>query len=208
MYAALASAWNLLGGYSGYISLGHAAFFGVGAYAIGDLLHARRDRQRATGPSCVLPAVGIAVALAACPSRWIALRMRAATFAIVTITLLFIVQQLAFNLHGLTHGSQGIALPIPQLPRATYERPFYCAMLGVLRALGARRAGTCATPSSGLMLARDPRRRGPGARARRRGHRRQGDGVRAQRRPDRDGRAASGPTTSASSTRSSRWTRW
>src|ERR1035437_237610 len=35
MYAALASAWNIIGGYSGYISLGHAAFFGVGAYAIG-----------------------------------------------------------------------------------------------------------------------------------------------------------------------------
>ena len=35
MYAALASAWNIVGGYSGYISLGHAAFFGVGAYAVG-----------------------------------------------------------------------------------------------------------------------------------------------------------------------------
>ena len=35
MYAALASAWNIIGGYSGYISLGHAAFFGVGAYAVG-----------------------------------------------------------------------------------------------------------------------------------------------------------------------------
>ena len=34
MYAGLASAWNLLGGYAGYPSLGHAAFFGVGAYAM------------------------------------------------------------------------------------------------------------------------------------------------------------------------------
>ncbi len=40
MYAALATAWNLVGGYTGYISLGHAAFFGVGAYAVVDPLHA------------------------------------------------------------------------------------------------------------------------------------------------------------------------
>ena len=33
MYAGLAQAWNLLGGYSGYVSLGHVAFFGLGAYA-------------------------------------------------------------------------------------------------------------------------------------------------------------------------------
>ena len=34
MYAALATAWNIFGGYSGYLSLGHVAFFGIGAYAI------------------------------------------------------------------------------------------------------------------------------------------------------------------------------
>ena len=35
MYAALATAWNLFSGYSGYVSLGQAAFFGIGAYALG-----------------------------------------------------------------------------------------------------------------------------------------------------------------------------
>src|ERR1700730_17774437 len=34
MYAGLASAWNLLGGYAGYPALDHAAFFGAGAYAM------------------------------------------------------------------------------------------------------------------------------------------------------------------------------
>ena len=33
MYAALATSWNLLGGFSGYLSLGIASFFGLGAYA-------------------------------------------------------------------------------------------------------------------------------------------------------------------------------
>jgi ABC-type branched-subunit amino acid transport system permease subunit len=35
MYVGLATAWNVMGGYTGYISLGHAGFFGIGAYALG-----------------------------------------------------------------------------------------------------------------------------------------------------------------------------
>ena len=56
MYAALATAWNLLGGYSGYLSLGHVAFFGIGAYAMGILLQARR--RSATRLHAVLRAPG------------------------------------------------------------------------------------------------------------------------------------------------------
>ena len=37
MYAGLATAWNLFAGYSGYISLGHVAFFGIGAYTLANL---------------------------------------------------------------------------------------------------------------------------------------------------------------------------
>jgi branched-chain amino acid transport system permease protein len=63
---------------------------------------------------------------------WIAYRTRAATFAIVTITLLFLGQQLAFNLRSVTGGSQGIAIPTPNFPVASYNIPFYLAMLSVL----------------------------------------------------------------------------
>ena len=35
VYAIMATGWNILGGYTGYISLGHAAIFGIGAYALG-----------------------------------------------------------------------------------------------------------------------------------------------------------------------------
>jgi branched-chain amino acid transport system permease protein len=54
------------------------------------------------------------------------------TFAIVTLTLLFVVQQLAFNLHSLTHGSSGLMLPSPSFDIANFDRPFYLAMLAVL----------------------------------------------------------------------------
>jgi branched-chain amino acid transport system permease protein len=130
MYAGLASAWNLLGGFSGYLSLGHAAFFGIGAYAIG-ILFTHVGVGAGYRPFLVLPAVGLAVALLSVPVGWVAVRVRAATFAIVTISLLFVVQQLAFNLRGLTKGSQGLSLPFPRFPTATFERPFYWAMLAV-----------------------------------------------------------------------------
>ncbi len=131
MYAACASAWNIVGGYSGYISLGHAAFFGVGAYAIA-ITFTHTGIGNGYRPFYVLPLVGIGVAIASLPIGWIAYRTRAATFAIVTITLLFVVQQLAFNLHSLTDGAQGLSLPTPNFPVPTYEHPYYYAMLGVL----------------------------------------------------------------------------
>jgi branched-chain amino acid transport system permease protein len=129
MYAGLATSWNLLGGYSGYLSLGHAAFFGIGAYAM-----AIRFTHVGIGagykPFLVLPLVGLAVAVISLPIAWVALRVRAATFAIVTLTLLFVVQQLAFNLHHLTGGSQGLAIPPPTFPADTFDNPFYFAMEG------------------------------------------------------------------------------
>lgn len=131
MFAALGSAWNIIGGYSGYISLGHAAFFGVGAYAVG-ITFTHISIGSGYRPFYVLPLVGIGVALVAAPIGWVAFRTRAATFAIVTITLLFVVQQLAYNLRSITGGSQGITLPQPSFPVATFEEPFYYAMLGVL----------------------------------------------------------------------------
>jgi branched-chain amino acid transport system permease protein len=131
MYAALATAWNMFAGYSGYISLGHVAFFGMGAYATA-IVFAHTSIGSGYKPFWFLPVIGIGVGLASVPVGWIALRTRAITFAIVTLTLLFVFQNLATNLRSITHGSSGYALPVPTFAVATYERPFYFAMLGVL----------------------------------------------------------------------------
>jgi branched-chain amino acid transport system permease protein len=131
MYAALATAWNLFSGYTGYITLGQAAFFGLGAYTLGITLE-HVGAGSGYSPFFVLPLVGAAIAVASVPVAWIALRTRHMTFAIVTLTLLFIVQQLAFNLHSLTKGSTGLMLPTPRFPIASYDRPFYLAMLAIL----------------------------------------------------------------------------
>jgi branched-chain amino acid transport system permease protein len=130
MYASLASAWNLVGGYAGYPSLGHAAFFGVGAYAIAILF----ENSVGNGylPFFVLPLIGVGAALLSVPIGWIAMRTRADVFAIVTITLLFMAQTLAFNLRSLTGGAQGLGVAGPPFSADTYNRPFYFAMLALL----------------------------------------------------------------------------
>lgn len=133
MWAALATSWNLFSGYSGYISLGQAAFFGLGAYSLG-ITFEHFGIGSGYNPFFALPIVGACVAFASLPVAWIALRTRAMTFAIVTLTLLFVVQQLAFNLHSVTHGSSGLMLPTPQFGIANYDRPFYLAMVAVLLA--------------------------------------------------------------------------
>jgi branched-chain amino acid transport system permease protein len=74
------------------------------------------------------------VAVASLPVAWVALRTRAMTFAIVTLMFLFIVQQLAFNMRSVTHGSQGLSVPQPSFS-SNFDRPYYFAMLGLL-ALG------------------------------------------------------------------------
>ena len=133
MYAALATAWNLFSGYSGYITLGQAGFFGLGAYTLA-ITFEHVSAGSGYNPFYALPLVGLGVAIASLPVAWIALRTRHMTFAIVTLTLLFIVQQLAFNLRSLTKGSTGLMLPIPSFPIASYDTPFYLAMLAILLA--------------------------------------------------------------------------
>ena len=130
MFAALAEAWNLLGGYSGYVSLGHAAFFGLGAYAEATIFSHIGIGANGLTPFLILPLIGVGVATIGVPIALVAFRTRHMTFAIVTLTLLFVIQTLAFNLHSITNGSQGASLPGPSF--GLYERPFYLTMLAIL----------------------------------------------------------------------------
>jgi branched-chain amino acid transport system permease protein len=129
MYVGLATSWNIVGGYTGYISLGHAGFFGIGAYALG-LLVGHLGVPGGYGPFLMVPVVGLVTAALALPVGWIALRTRAATFVIVTIAFMFMLQILAMNLRPVTGGSQGLGFPIPQGWSPNFvDVPFYYAML-------------------------------------------------------------------------------
>ncbi|HSH41481.1 MAG TPA: branched-chain amino acid ABC transporter permease, partial [Arenicellales bacterium] len=80
MWAGLACAWNVVGGYAGYISFGHSAFFGIGAYATAMLMQRGMEFPfLATMPVGILAAVAVAVAIGG-PT----MRLRGAYFAIAT----------------------------------------------------------------------------------------------------------------------------
>ncbi|OLB75041.1 MAG: hypothetical protein AUI14_22205 [Actinobacteria bacterium 13_2_20CM_2_71_6] len=130
--AVLSSAWNLVGGFAGYPSLGHAAFFGIGAYALGFVFRHQQHLANGYEPFLWLPLIGLLGAVIGVPIAAVAMRTRADVFAIVTITLLFVVQTLAFNLRGITGGAQGLALPIAPFPAASFETPYYYVLVALL----------------------------------------------------------------------------
>jgi branched-chain amino acid transport system permease protein len=131
MYVGLATAWNIMGGYTGYVSLGHAGFFGIGAYAVG-LVVQHAGVAAGYGPFVVVPLGGLLAAASAIPIAWVALRTRAASFVIVTIAFMFMLQIQAIKQQGVTGGSQGLAYPVPyQWPPEFFDVPYYYAMLAL-----------------------------------------------------------------------------
>ncbi|MCW2599694.1 MAG: amino acid/amide transporter rane protein 2, family [Frankiales bacterium] len=132
LYAAMSVAWNLIGGYAGYPSLGHAAFFGLGAYGVSLVFTGSQVLSNGYEPFLLLPLVGLGAGLIALPIGLIAMRTRADVFAIVTITLLFVAQTLAFNLKGLTGGAQGASVAPPPFRLEIFEQPFYFAAAALL----------------------------------------------------------------------------
>ena len=131
MYAGLASAWNLLGGYAGYPALGHGAFFGLGAYAMA-IGAGHLGAGAGYRPFLLVPLIALGTAIAVAPIARVLLRTRAVAFAVLSITVMFMVQTLAYNIRGLTGGSDGLALPIAPFDAATFERPYYYAMAVLL----------------------------------------------------------------------------
>lgn len=132
IFAAAGTSWNIFSGYSGYIALGHAAYFGVGCYTIA-ILCQDWHIQGGWGPFAIVPLAGVVAALFSIPMGAIALRTRKHTFVVITIAMFFILQLLAYNLRGLTGGSQGLTLPIPlQWDFTVYNLPFYYVILAIL----------------------------------------------------------------------------
>jgi branched-chain amino acid transport system permease protein len=128
-YAVLATAWNFVGGFIGYISLGHGALSGLGAYGTALLITA------AGLPSFVALFVAAAVvALLAIPIGAAALRVRGASFVIVSIALVLILLLVFQSWASLTGGSRGLVVPrpFPDLHRAEHHRVFFFLFAGLL----------------------------------------------------------------------------
>jgi branched-chain amino acid transport system permease protein len=122
IFITAAVAWNIFSGYSGYISLGHAVFFGSGAYAAGVAARA----WQITGPAefALLPLAAAVAAAIAVPFGLIALRARRHTFVVITIAIFFIFQLMAFNL-SFTSGTTGLNAPFLLWRPVTFNQRFY-----------------------------------------------------------------------------------
>jgi branched-chain amino acid transport system permease protein len=111
LFAALATAWDLVGGWAGQLSLGHAAFIGLGAYA-SSLLWTRLGIPVWWG----IPAAMAGGGLLALGWGFVTFRLRGAYFALSTIAVAEVLRIVANNWVDLTGGPEGISvneLPAP-----------------------------------------------------------------------------------------------
>ncbi|MEV0932463.1 branched-chain amino acid ABC transporter permease [Streptomyces phaeochromogenes] len=128
-FAVLSTSWNFVGGFTGYISLGHGAFAGLGAYATGLLV------TKGELPSFVALFVAAAlVAVLAIPVGYAALRVRGASFVIVSIALVLIMLLVFQSWASFTGGSRGLVVPrpFPGKLRSEHHEIFYFLFLGLL----------------------------------------------------------------------------
>ncbi len=131
MTAQLGVAWNLLGGYAGQVSLGHAAFFGCGAYVSTYLLLTFGLSPWLGMLAGAVTAAGLSMVIG-----WPCFRLRGHYFAMATIAVGEIVQGVVTNWDALG-GAVGLYLPVREAGWRgfvwnTTKLPYYYVALGLL----------------------------------------------------------------------------
>jgi len=101
-YVVLATAWNILGGYTGYVNFGSAGFFALGAYTAAILIKA----YQVPLPVLIL-AAGLVAGLLGLGIGYLTLRLRGVFFAIATLALAVVLQTFIVN-WDYVGGSRGI----------------------------------------------------------------------------------------------------
>lgn len=120
LFAIMASGWNIISGFAGYVSLGHSVFLGIGMYT-GSILG-----QYFNLPTyyfflvAMLVSVSTAVIIGA-----IILRTKSHSFVIITIALLLSVQLIFSNWRSFTGGAEGIIFRSPSWVRQLGNMPYY-----------------------------------------------------------------------------------
>ncbi len=118
-YVVLSTAWNILGGYTGYINFGTGAFFAMGAYT-SVVLHKMPALTQAwfglAIPAIPLPLMilvgGVVSGIVGLGTGYLTLRLRGVFFAIATLALAVVVQTLIVN-WDYVGGSRGIYIIRP-----------------------------------------------------------------------------------------------
>ena len=112
IWALFATSLNLLVGYTGLVSFGHAAYFGIGAYTTGILM------KTAGAPFLAsLAAAGVFAALCALVFGFFCVRLTRIYFAMLTLAFAQIVWAICFKWNEVTGGEQGM----PEIPYPSFE---------------------------------------------------------------------------------------
>jgi branched-chain amino acid transport system permease protein len=132
VWAGIAAAWNLLAGFAGQFSLGHAAFLGIGAYSAA----VPAVRYGITPWAGMLVGVLLAGLLALLIAS-ISLRMRGPFFTLLTIAFAEVVRLIALYAKRLTNGAEGIIIELkPGLANLYFLEKWPFVILGGVYALG------------------------------------------------------------------------
>lgn len=107
VFAGLAAAWNIVGGFAGQLSLGHAVFYGIGSYAAG-LLVAKFGISPWIGMFAGAAVSMVAAMIIAYPT----LRLRGPFFSLATIAFLEVARLLIIHQENWTGGSAGLNVPL------------------------------------------------------------------------------------------------
>jgi branched-chain amino acid transport system permease protein len=151
-FVVLATAWNILGGYAGYVNFGSGAFFAAGAYASVALIQA----FEAPLPLQLLVAVAVTATLGFAVGA-LTLRLRGIFFSIATVAIAVICETVVVN-WPLVGGARGMAVLQPAPPDlfASYNRMLFMLM-ALLAILAVALARTIETSwiGRGLQAVRD-----------------------------------------------------
>jgi len=128
-YVVLATAWNVLGGYTGYVNFGTAAFFATGAYTALVLVLTVRPPL----PVMIL-AGGLTAGLLGLGIGYLTLRLRGVFFSIATLALAVVLQTFVMN-WDFVGGAKGVSVirPRPAAPFTDYAEYLF-ALMAVLAA--------------------------------------------------------------------------
>jgi len=107
VFAGLATAWNIVGGFAGQLSLGHAVFYGIGSYSAGLLV-----AQFGISPWIGMFAGAAVSSSVALMIAYPTLRLRGPFFSLATIAFLEVVRLLVVHQESWTGGSAGLNVPL------------------------------------------------------------------------------------------------
>lgn len=131
LFAFIGVAWNLMGGYAKQLSLGHVAYFGLGAYTSTIM-----QVDFGISPWIGMVVGGVVAMIASLPIGWLCFRLRGPYFTIATIATAQVLMLIFLKFRNLAWGAEGTTIPnlgdAPLMMQFDDKSSYYYVVLGLL----------------------------------------------------------------------------